>query len=349
MRLNKLGNLFSQAKYRQLQRDFRNPLTALLAASGLVKKTFTLYDKSNHPYCCNRNDQPIWQAYFENKECEVIPSGGLFRIVPGNPAHPVYHIAGCDNCFTHQPQRWNKSLYDSPLAQELENAERRVFSQHGEDGILEHLFRYIPTSKPTIIEFGAYDGVYMSNSRNLIHNHRWQALLIEADNRFYADLHKLYRGHANVVTVNSMVTPENINPLFAKYSIPEDFDVLSIDIDSIDYYVWKALTDFTPKVVIIEYNSTILPDVEYVVDPSKVSDYGGTSLEGASLLALYNLGKRKGYELVYSELYGANLFFMHRDYLQYFSYQPLSPEALYQPSQFGVLAGGKAPNGRGYL
>lgn len=349
MRLSKLGNLFSLTKYRRLQRDFRNPLTALLAASGLLKKTFRLYDKTNHAYCINRNDQAIWQAYFDSKECEVIPEDGLFRIVPRNPAHPVYHVAGCNYCFTHHPQRWNTALYQSPLAQQLEHAERRVFSQHGEDGVLEYLFRSIPTRKPTIIEFGAYDGLYMSNSRNLIHHHGWHALLIEADNRFYKDLHALYQGHAAVVTVNSMVTPENINQLFAEHGIARDFDVLSIDIDSIDYYVWQALIDFTPKVVVIEYNSTILPDVEYVVDPGKVAEYGGTSREGASLLSLYNLGKRKGYELVYSELSGANLFFVHQDYLQYFSYQPLSPEALYQPPQFGVLAGGVAPNGRGYL
>jgi hypothetical protein len=349
MRLSKLGNLFSLTKYRRLQRDFRNPLTALLAASGLLKRTFRLHDKANHPYCINRNDQAIWQAYFERTACEVIPEDGLFRIVPSNPAHPGYRIAGCDNCFTHQPQRWNTTLYNSPLAQQLEQAERRVFSQHGEDGILEYLFRFIPSSKPTIIEFGAYDGVYMSNSRNLIYHHGWEALLIEADNRFYKDLHNLYQGHANVVTLNSMVTPENINRLFADHAIPRNFDVLSIDIDSIDYYVWEALSDFTPKVVVIEYNSTILPDIEYIVEPDKVAEYGGTSREGASLLALYNLGKRKGYELVYSELYGANLFFVHQDYLQYFAYQPLSPEALYQPPQFGVLAGGKAPNGRGYL
>lgn len=349
MRLNKLGNIFSLAKYQRLKQDFRNPFTALLAASGIRKKTFTLYDKTGHAYCTNRNDQPIWQAYFGSDECKVIPEDGLFHIMPSNPAHSAYFIAGCDNCFTHQPPRWNKALYHSPLAQQLEAAERRIFSQHGEDGIFEYLFRFIPADKPTIIEFGAYDGVYMSNSRNLIYHHNWHALLIEADGRFYKDLHTLYQGHTKVVTVNSMVTPENINQLFASYAIAKDFEVLSIDIDSIDYYVWEALTDFTPKVVIIEYNSTILPDIEYVVDPDKVAEYGGTSREGASLLALYNLGRRKGYELVYSELFGANLFFIHRDYLKYFSYQTLSPEALYQPPQFGVLAGGKAPNGRGYL
>ena len=64
---------------------------------------------------------------------------------------------------------------------------------------------------------------------------------------------------------------------------------------------------------------------------------------------MYKLGKQKGYEPVYTERYGANLFFVHKDYLHYFDYRPLSAEALYQPPQFGVLAGSNAINGRGYL
>ena len=224
-----------------------------------------------------------------------------------------------------------------------------MFSQHGEDGILEYLFSKIPVTDPMVVEFGAYDGEYMSNSRNLIVHHNWRAFLIEADNRFYQALRARYRNHPRVTTLKSLVMPDNINTLFSNHAVPKDFDVLSIDIDSFDYYVWQALTAFTPKVVIIEYNSSIKPDVEYIVDIDKALTYGGTAREGASLLAMYKLGKQKGYEPVYTERYGANLFFVHKDYLHYFDYRPLSAEALYQPPQFGVLAGSNAINGRGYL
>ena len=298
MRLAKLKNLFSLTKYRQLQRDFRNPLTALFAASGIRKKSYTLFDKTHQRYCSDRTDEPLWQAYFSQASCKVVPENGLFKIMPHNPKHPAYLIEGCHHCFTYQPQRWSREIYKSPLAKQLEQAEKQVFSQHGEDGILEYLFSKIPVINPLVIEFGAYDGEYMSNSRNLIVHHNWRALLIEADERFYKTLQSRYQDHPRVTTLKSLVTPSNINTLFSNHAVPKDFDVLSIDIDSIDYYVWQALTAFTPKVVIIEYNPSIAPDVEYVVDVDKASIYGGTAREGASLLALYKLGKQKGYEFI---------------------------------------------------
>lgn len=348
MRLNKLVNLFSFSKYRQLRQDFLNPLTALLASSGIGKKRFTLIDGTGQPYYTTRSDTVLWNEYFRQEHCKIVPEQGRFKVIPHNTQHPSYLIEGCHQGFTYQPRRWNKELYNSPLAKQLEESERRVFSQHGEDGVIEYLFNHIPTEDPTIIEFGAYDGIEMSNSRNLIRNHNWRALLIEADSRFYKSLEMLYRDHPRVHILKSMVTPENINQLFSAYSIDKKFDVLSIDIDSIDYFVWEALTAFTPKLVVIEFNSTLLPNIEYIVEPDKAAEYSGTSREGASILSLYKLGIRKGYELVYSELHGANLFFLHQDYLKYFDYRPLTPEALYQPPQFGVLAGGSAPNGRGY-
>ena len=106
--------------------------------------------------------------------------------------------------------------------------------------------------------------------------------------------------------------------------------------------------DFRPKIVIIEYNASIKPDKEYVAPKEKVLEYSGTSNEGASILSLCKLGKRKGYRLIYAELSGANLFFVSESLIDYFETDGFRPDEIYQPPQFGVLCGGSAPNGRGY-
>ena len=94
------------------------------------------------------------------------------------------------------------------------------------------------------------------------------------------------------------VDASNINFLLAKYSVPREFDLLSIDIDSNDYYVWKALEGYSPRIVVIEYNASFPPTESKTIkyDPNFVWD--GTNYYGASLLALKKLGQSKGYILI---------------------------------------------------
>ena len=231
---------------------------------------------------------------------------------------------------------------------ELEQAEHSVYSQHGEDGVIQALLKHIPVKHRFVVEFGAYDGEYMSNSRHLIKDHGWRALLIEADPRFYKQLSRRYRNNPNVSLMNEFIYKENINELFKHGGVPRDFEVLSIDVDGPDYYLWQALTEYQPKIVIIESNPSFPAGEHYVVPEDQIRQLGGTSREGASLQSFYELGRQKGYHLVYIELSGANLFFIHDSCLEYFDIEGIEPALLYQPPQFGVLAGGSAPNGRGY-
>ena len=116
-----------------------------------------------------------------------------------------------------------------------------------------------------------------------------------------------------------IITTGNINGLFAKYDIPEEFDLLVIDIDFFDYYVWRALdTKYRPRIVIIEYNAHIPPSDARVV---KLENEGlqkwdtVSSYFGASLLAITKLARSKGYELIYCESHGVNAFFVRKDVL----------------------------------
>ncbi|RLA13432.1 MAG: hypothetical protein DRQ59_05345 [Gammaproteobacteria bacterium] len=348
MRPRNLLKFFDLSAYRKLSQDFKNPLRALLATTGALKGEQLLRTRTGSTIRVNRDDLPLWKAYLEQSQCRVEPRGELFYITPNDKRSPPYYIQGCQQCLTHSPQRWQLRDERNPLVDELECAERSVYSQHGEDGVIQALLSHFPVRERFVVEFGAYDGVCMSNSRHLIADHGWSAFLIEANDRFYSGLERCYSGNDRVKLHKGFVTEENINVLFQEAEVPEEFEVLSIDIDSIDYYVWRALTQFRPKIVIIEYNSALPVDEEYVVPKDDALRLGGTSQEGASLLSLYKLGLAKGYHLVYGELSGANLFFIHESCAADIDWQGIELIDIYQPPQFGLLAGSSAPNGRGY-
>ena len=113
------------------------------------------------------------------------------------------------------------------------------------------------------------------------------------------------------------VTAENVETLFEKHRVPEAFDLLSIDIDGNDYWVWKAITRYRPRVVVIEYNAAIPPSESRAIsyDPRFRWD-AMTNYFGASLLALQRLGAQKGYVLVGCERSGTNAFFIQRSLTQ---------------------------------
>lgn len=177
--------------------------------------------------------------------------------------------------------------------------ERQVYSQHGEDGVIEAFFSLVPPASKFCVEFGAGDGINISNTCNLRLNHKWTTLLLEGSYENKAiNLHREF------------ITAENINTLFAKYRVPENLDLLSIDIDGNDFYVWFSLDErYKPALVVIEYNAghQLTEDKVIEYDPKFVCDW--TNYFGASLKALYNLARKKGYSLIYVDRTGTNAFF----------------------------------------
>lgn len=143
------------------------------------------------------------------------------------------------------------------------------------------------------------------------------------------------------------ITAENINDLFAKYDVPNEFDLLSIDLDFNDFYVWKALDNsYQPKVIVIEYNATHQANEDKVVHYDANGQWDRTNYFGASLLAMYNLGREKGYSLVYAENSGVNCFFVRDDILANINSQFLNVndvQALYKKPSYGVGPNGGHP------
>lgn len=188
---------------------------------------------------------------------------------------------------------------------DLSKYETSLYSQNGEDGILAKLFQLAPPISKFCVELGAYDGVSDSNTY-LLRLQRWNALLLD----------KMKENH-NHNLFKEFITAENVNQLFEKYQVPQNFDLLSIDLDYNDFYIWKALDPkYQPTIVLIEYNAAHLPHEDKVVKYRPYYAGGNPHYYGASILALYNLGRAKGYSLIYAEEEGMNLFFMRDEMIE---------------------------------
>jgi hypothetical protein len=216
---------------------------------------------------------------------------------------------------------------------DLRSSERSVFSQFGEDGVIERLFEIIAPGPKYVVEFGAGDGVKNSNARNLILNHGWSAFLIEGEAKRAASMKETYQGNPKVTALQAWVYPGNIEILFEENGVPVDLDLLVIDIDSNDYYVWRAIQGFQPKIVQLEANPAYPPPQQMVVDFHPMNYWDGSDYHGASAQTWYNLAKRKGYELVYHSSRGNNLFFVREEYYRRFGIEDNSPAKIYTPVQ----------------
>lgn len=207
----------------------------------------------------------------------------------------------------------------------LNRYEYRVFSQNGEDGILQAIFSKIGRTNRYFVEFGVQDG-NECNTRLLLKK-GWSGLWMDADTT------------NNSRAKKEFITAENINHLFEKHSVPKQFDLLCIDIDGNDYWVWKAITQYQPRVVVIEYNSSVLPEQSLVMkyDPKHLWDE--TNYFGAGIKALAELGAAKGYTLVACDSRGINAFFVQSD-LAKRHFAPKPPKELFRPPGFGVKENG---------
>jgi hypothetical protein len=195
---------------------------------------------------------------------------------------------------------------------------QNVFSQTGDDGIIERIFTCIGTKNKLCCEFGAWDGIHLSNTRNLI-THEWEGVFIEADKEKFSELEKNYSGCDNVHLINSYVdSSENTlevilknNDLLWKYY---QMDFLSIDIDGLDYEIFKSL-NLRPRVICIEIYSAYHPN-------SKVQVNGA----GKPFSSFIELATVMGYTMI---CYTGNAFFIRNDIKEQFALPTLLNETLY--------------------
>jgi hypothetical protein len=203
-----------------------------------------------------------------------------------------------------------------PPAASLQEAEFRIFSQNGEDGIIQHIIRQIRPAARSFIEFGVQN-YYESNTRFLLLNNNWRGLVLDPDQR-YIDVIKNSpegRWRSDLRARRAMLTQENINDIFSEEGFTGDLGLLSIDVDGMDWHLRKATTAVNPAIVVIEYNRNFPTDRAVVVpyDPEFDRHTIMPSYYGASLPALKLLGKQKGYRYVGASRHRANAFFVREE------------------------------------
>ena len=203
----------------------------------------------------------------------------------------------------------------------LRKAEAKIYSQHGEDGVIMHIFSKVGTKSKKFIEFGFGDGKEC-NSANLSLNFGWSGLLMDcADdavskaNQFYSK--RFQSKKTRIAIKKEYITKENINNILTYNNFTNEVDLLSIDIDGNDYWIWKEINVTCPRLIVIEYNATFGSKLSVTVpyDPkfNRHKKHSSGWYHGASLKALEKLGKQKGYSLVGCESFGVNAFFVRED------------------------------------
>jgi len=185
--------------------------------------------------------------------------------------------------------------------------QKNIYSQNGEDGVISEILKRLHIHVGWVCEFGAWDGIHLSNTFNLV-KQGFNAVYIEGDESKYHDLLKTVSKYDNKIKpikafVDHKNTSNSLDNLLKTTNIPIDFDVLSIDIDSYDYQVWKSVEIYKPKIVIIEINSSVnVTDSTWIHDDDK--------FEGTGFKPMYDLGIEKGYTFV---LHTGNMVFIRSD------------------------------------
>lgn len=183
--------------------------------------------------------------------------------------------------------------------------EQRIFSQNGEDGVTMKLLELIyngDNENKYYVEFGVESGVEC-NTRILREKYKWNGLQMDGSNE-----------NSTINLRKEFITKENVVELFAKYNVPHNINVLSVDIDYNDFYCLKELLkNYKCDILICEYNATHLPNEDKIVMYDKNGMWDGSNYFGVSLLSLTKLGRKYDYSLVYCDKKGINCFFIHND------------------------------------
>jgi hypothetical protein len=229
----------------------------------------------------------------------------------------IQHADGLDRLLLLSGRQACRQIQNKKSILNFEDVEFRVFSQWGEDGIIEWILQNLPIRHKTFIEFGV-ENYREANTRFLIENRNWKGLVMDGSEANMRDLSKQQlHWMFDIIAATEFITRENINQLIKKYGFSGDLGILSIDIDGNDYWVMEAIDCVHPSIIICEYNP-IFGDLFPVVVPyaplfNRLNAHYSGLYFGASIAAVKKLAERKGYEFLGTNSNGINAFFVRRD------------------------------------
>ena len=211
----------------------------------------------------------------------------------------------------------------------------KIYSQNNEDGIILYIFQHIGVKTRNFVEIGIENGTEC-NTTNLLKNFNWKGIQIEGGKELYKDAKSkqkeiLEKKINNLKLINVFVTKKNINKILKK-NCSKNVDLLSIDIDGNDFWIWNKIKHIKPRLVVIEYNSFFGPNISASIKYSskfKWDHENNKSYYGASLKALEKLGKKKKYDLVGVDSNGVNAFFVRKDLSKKINLKPKKAKKIF--------------------
>ena len=234
-------------------------------------------------------------------------SKGVSTELPPATSLPIHLAVSSNAAHNASIPRWNMDGDELKETLEwvdrLKTKEKKIFSQNGEDGIIEAIFDRIGEGEKYYVEFGTENGAEV-NTRFLREQKKWKGLLMDG-------------GHSNpaINLHKEFITASGICALFEKYKVPHpSIDLLSVDVDFLDFHVLKRILEcgYKPRVLIVEHNSA-LGEYRSATVPSSLpesSRWDGTNYFGASILAFSKLAREYNLSLLYVDKLGVNLFFV---------------------------------------
>ncbi|MBY0493935.1 MAG: hypothetical protein K2Y23_06940 [Cyanobacteria bacterium] len=212
----------------------------------------------------------------------------------------------------------------------------KIYSQNDEDGIIQEVLSRVGAASRTFVEIGVGRGNECNSAKLLVEG--WRGIWIERDAVAGAAIRRDFETFltaGDLVLIEAAVTADNVNGLLAPHQLVE-LDILSIDIDNNDYWIWKAIEVVKPRVVVIEYNASFPPPMSVVVPYEPERRWTGGNYFGASLEALVRLGAAKGYSIVGCGFAGVNAFFVRDDCCGDRFKTPATAQEHYEPSRYFV-------------
>lgn len=225
----------------------------------------------------------------------------------------------------------------------------KVYSQDDEDGAIAEIFRCIGTETCSFVEIGVGNGLECNTLYLLLQG--WSGHWIDADEKSMAHIKRRF-GRFLGTTLHTharSISAENADKFLSRLCPSGALDLLSIDIDGNDYWVWSALASVQPRVVVIEYNAIWRPPLSVTIEYNPKHKWDGTNYFGASLSALADLGTRKGYNLVGCSFSGVNAYFVRRDLCEDHFAAPFTAENHYEPPRYWMVGPAGHPPGFGRL
>lgn len=210
-----------------------------------------------------------------------------------------------------------------------------IFSQFGDDGIIQFLVNYLDINEKKFIEFGVTDYIE-SNTRFLLMNNNWEGLVMDGNQDAVNTINNsYYYWKYNLIAKKLWVTKNNINDFIKDNGFNGEIGLLHIDLDGNDYWIWEALESVSPIIFIAEFNSVFSLNpytVPYSESFYRTSAHHSNLYWGCGLTAICELSSKKGYSFIGCNSAGNNAYFVRNDKLK--DIKPLSPEEGYVKSKY---------------